>query len=94
MYLIALGILAVYSYLGYRYTQYTHLAPVTAVATTTTDFIIYLLVGTELANGPVKIAVLLVGFRSFLFGFGTSKWFIGYCLIYILIGVFLAFHLM
>lgn len=71
------------------YVNYKYLAPVTAIATSTTDFIIFLLMGAKFTQGPYQIAVLIVMFRALLFGFGGDWWFIGYCILYMLLSIYL-----
>ena len=87
--LVAYGILVAYAIIGYVYVQYKYLAPVTAVAVTTTDFVIYLLMGANYARGPFEVSVLVILFRSLLFGFGSDMWFIGHCVLYIILGVYI-----
>lgn len=92
-YIIALGILAIYSYITYEYTSNKYIGPITAVAVVTTDIILLQLMRCQLANGPIEISLILFMFRIFLFGFGGDYWFIGYVALYLCLGLFLSYHI-
>jgi hypothetical protein len=93
LYAISIGVLVVYSYIIYEKSSFPYLGPTTAIAVVTTDLIVFLLIGSKLTNGPLKICLIMVSFRAFLFGFGGNKWFLGYCSLYILLQVFLSYHI-
>ena len=59
------------------------------MAVVTTDLLIFLLIGAKIANAPIKIIFLVILFRALLFGFGGTMWFIGYCVLFIFLGVYL-----
>ena len=93
LYLIAIGVLVVYAWIIYEKSNFPYLGPTTAIAVVTTDVIVFLLIGSKLTNGPLKICLIMVAFRAFLFGFGGNKWFLGYCSLYILLQVFLSYQI-
>ena len=69
------------------------MGPITAIAVVTTDLILFFLMKCKIANGPLEISILVIGFRILLFGFGGNLWFLGYCLLYILLGIVLNIHI-
>ncbi len=92
-YSLALLVLGIYAWIAYDYTPEKILGPVTAVAVFTTDILLFLLIRCRLTNGPLEISIILIGFRAFLFGFGGNLWFIGYCLLYLGLGIFLNYYI-
>lgn len=90
-YLIAVGILVLYGILGYNYTisSEKYLCWITAVATVTTDIVLFFLMKCKMTSGPYHLTVMLIGIRALLFGFGGDYWFIGYCALYIFFGIYI-----
>lgn len=79
--LLALALIVYYA------TPYGLLGPVTAIAVLTTDAIILLIINLEeeLFVSPNVVSVLIFVIRICLFGFSADFWFMGYCLLYLLL---------
>lgn len=92
-YLIALGVLIAYAIVVYYNTTEKSLGPLTAIAVVTTDLMIFFMMKCKLSKGPTQASILLVGFRACLFGFGGDYWFLGYCLLYLILVVYLSLQL-
>lgn len=93
IYSISVGVLIIYSALVSRYTTQGNLGWITSIAVWTTDFIAVFIHQLRVHNGPVTMAILLIGMRCFLFGFGDSNWFVGYCGLYLFLGVIINFQI-
>lgn len=91
LYLLSLGVLIAYSIIVYYKTPEKKLGPLTSIAVVTTDLIIFYLMNCRLVKGPMHTSILLVGFRACLFGFGGDYWFLGYCLLYFILVVYLGY---
>lgn len=87
LYLISVGVLVAYAIIVDNYLTEDKLGWVTLVAVITTDIITFFAAQLNISNGPSTLTLLIVGMRCFLFGFGGTYWFLGYCSLYLLLSV-------
>lgn len=87
LYLISVGVLVAYAIIVDKYLPEASLGWVTLVAVVTTDVITFFASQLNISHGPSTLTLLIVGMRCFLFGFGGTYWFLGYCSLYLLLGI-------
>lgn len=93
LYGIAVGILIGYGYIVDSKTNDGNLGFLTAIATFVSDVFIFLISHLKMPNGPMTTTFLIVGMRVFLFAFGGDYWFVGYCLLFLLVTITIGWYL-
>jgi len=87
LYALSIGVLIAYAVIVENRLPEKYLGYITAVAVITTDIIIFFITQLKISHGQTTLSFLIVGMRSFLFGFGGDYWFLGYCSLYLLLGL-------
>ena len=91
LYLSSLVVLGVYCYQDWYFSN-RFIGAISAGGIVTLDFVTLVLSSlSEKIRSPFSMMVIIFGVRFFLFVFGHTYWFIGYCVLYVLIGTFIAY---
>lgn len=85
IYLLSLGVLAIYALLVDKYTDERNLGYLTIVSVIVCDFIVLFLSKVKMQNGTLDLIVMAALMRFLLFIFGGTYWFVGYCLLYLFV---------
>ena len=89
-YTMSLGILVAYSLIVYQSSQEYGLGILTSIAVVSTDIILYLYGHSNIAQNTNELSLLAILFRICLFAFGADYWIYGYSVLYLLLGLILA----
>lgn len=90
-YLLSLVVLVIYAFQDWWFER-KFIGTISAGAILTFDFAIFVLSSlSQETRSPFSVMVVIFVIRFFLFVFGNTYWFMGYCLLYILIGTFIAY---
>jgi len=87
LYALSVGVLVAYAVLVKQKLPERYLGWITAIAVITTDIIVFFITQLKISSGQTTLSLLIVGMRSFLFGFGGYYWFLGYCSLYLLLSI-------
>ncbi len=90
-YVLSLLVLMTYSLVGYYHTNYQFQALVNSVAVVTTDIITFMLIFITKSKGfnPIFNALVCVAVRACIIGFTGDFWFLGYCLLYLILNAYI-----
>lgn len=91
-YLLSLVTLMTYSLVGYYHSGYGTIALTNSVCIITTDVILTMVIfiSKEAKIGSITNAVAAMGLRGCLVGFTGDYWFLGYCFLYLILGIYLS----
>ena len=80
-----------YSLVGYYHTVYRNIALINSICVITTDLVLLMVIFiSKQANmSPISNAVAGMALRACLVGFTGDLWFLGYCFLYLILGVYL-----
>lgn len=86
-YVLSLGMLVIYSLVGYFNTDQAYQALVNSVAVFTTDIISFILIFITKKTGfnPIVNSLVAILMRVFIVIFSGQYWFGGYCIIYLVL---------
>mmetsp|Transcript_963 Transcript_963/g.879 ORF Transcript_963/g.879 Transcript_963/m.879 type:complete len:359 (-) Transcript_963:3431-4507(-) len=93
LYLVAVGIMIGYGFAVSSRTDSGNLGHLTTIATVVSDIFIFLIAQINMSNGPLTTAFLVIGMRCFLFGFGGTYWFVGYCFLFLLVTLVIGWYI-
>ncbi len=80
-----------YSLVGYYHTSYGTIALTNSICVLTTDIILLMVIFiTKQYNmNPINNAIAAMAVRALLVGFVGGYWYLGYCFLYIILGIYL-----
>jgi hypothetical protein len=93
LYLVSIAILVAYSIIIWTSFNSSRLGIVTSTAVVITDIINYLYHHARIAKSPVEISINMIICRVCLFIFGGNYWVYGYHVLYMYIGLMLAYNI-
>jgi len=93
LYALSVGVLIAYAVIVDNLLPEKSLGYITAIAVITTDIIIFFITQLKISHGQTTLSLLIIGMRCFLFGFGGEYWFLGYCSLYLLLGLVIGWRM-
>ena len=90
--MIAVGVLAAYSYVIYKFDNSSKMGIVTSVSIVLMDFFLLGLEESGMVSRPATIISLLILNRALMIGMGSEYWIYGYMVLYLIYGTALATH--
>lgn len=90
-YLLSLITLLVYSLVGYYKTVFGTIALINSICVITTDIILTMVIfiTKESKTNPIVNSIAAMALRACLVGFAGDTWFLGYCFLYLILGIYM-----
>jgi hypothetical protein len=84
-----------YSLVGYYHTEYGIIGFINSICVITTDIIMIMIIfiTKDSKQNPIINSLAAMAIRACLTGFSGDLWFLGYCFLYIILGIYLSFIL-